>query len=154
MSLTDAASEAFDAFFSGSHDRCGQLLAQLAKNKGASDAKVQQNAQLNDYHKSGCVDPQAFLNNLTQVYERVLERDKKENGRRKKEKEEEEEEESYRDGDDHSILRYNQALLCVQLKHYSQASAILEELFADIEPMDDFLAIKTCFLLLELSLLQ
>ena len=52
------------------------------------------------------------------------------------------------------VLRYNQALLCVQLRNYAQALHILEELFENIEPIDDFLAIKICFLLLELYLLQ
>merc|ERR1740129_2566733 len=61
-------------------------------------------------------------------------------GRRKRD---DDEEEAYREDEDLSVLIYNQALLCLQLRQYAQATLILEELFENIEPIDDFLAIKS-----------
>eukprot|EP00427_Karlodinium_veneficum_P002160 CAMPEP_0169156240 /NCGR_PEP_ID=MMETSP1015-20121227/53873_1 /TAXON_ID=342587 /ORGANISM="Karlodinium micrum, Strain CCMP2283" /LENGTH=950 /DNA_ID=CAMNT_0009226951 /DNA_START=46 /DNA_END=2894 /DNA_ORIENTATION=+ len=145
------AHDAFGAFYSGTHDKCGQLLEQLSNSKGSFDVKLQHNTLINEYYKSGCRDPQALLTQLSQAYDRVREKDKKDNGRQKRD---EEDEETYREDEDLSVLRYNQALLCLQLRQYAQASLILEELFVNIEPIDDFLAIKICFLLLELCLLQ
>merc|ERR1719353_1280164 len=69
-------------------------------------------------------------------------------------KRDEEDEETFREDEELSVLRYNQALLCLQLRQHAQATLILEDLFVNIEPIDDFLAIKICFLLLELCLLQ
>merc|ERR1719353_907443 len=69
-------------------------------------------------------------------------------------KRDEEDEETFREDEELSVLRYNQALLCLQLRQHVQAALILEDLFVNIEPIDDFLAIKICFLLLELCLIQ
>lgn len=151
MSTTNLARDAFDCFYSGTHDRCGELLEQITGIKGGFDVKVAHNTILNDYYKSGCSDPQALLEQLTQAHDRARERDKKDKGRRKRD---EDEADALREEEDRSILKYNQALLCLQLRHYVQATLILEELFENIEPIDDFLAIKICFLLLELYLLQ
>lgn len=151
MSTVNTARDAFDNFYSGTHDRCGQLLEQIGSFKGSYDVKVAHNTVVNDYYKTGCSDPQALLTQLTQAHDKARERDKKDKGRRKRD---EDEEETYREDEDLSVLRYNQALLCLQLRQYSQAMLILEELFENIEPIDDFLAIKICFLLLELCLLQ
>ncbi|CAK0831599.1 unnamed protein product [Prorocentrum cordatum] len=151
MSTTSVAREAFDSFFSGSHQKCGQLLEQIGSFKGSPDVKVSHNALVNEYYKSGCASPQKLLADLTQALEKARERDKKDKGRRKRD---DDDEDGYREDEDLSVLRYNQALLCIQLRQHAQAGHILEELFENIEPIDDFLAIKICFLLLELCLLQ
>lgn len=147
---TDVARDSFDAFHSGDYGRCGQLLEQVGGNKSANDIKATHNSFINEYYKTGCTDPRLLLTQLTQAHDRLRERDKKEKVRRRKE---DDEEEAYRADEDLSVLRYNQALLCMQLRLYTQATIILEELFENIEPIDDFLAIKICFLLLELYLL-
>mmetsp|Transcript_85932 Transcript_85932/g.191252 ORF Transcript_85932/g.191252 Transcript_85932/m.191252 type:complete len:1099 (+) Transcript_85932:118-3414(+) len=151
MATTSITKEAFDGFHSGDHAKCAQFLEQIGTLRGTSDVKVTHNTLINDYYKSGCADPQLLLTQLTKAYDRARERDKKEKGRRKRE---EDDEDVYREDEDLSILRYNQALLCLQLRQYAQATLILEELFENIEPIDDFIAIKICFLLLELCLLQ
>jgi len=151
MSTTNVACDSFDAFYSGDHARCGQYLEQINSSKGAYDIKVAHNSLINDYYKSGCADPQLLLTQLTQAHERARERDKKDKCRRKRD---EDEEDTYREDEDLSILRYNQALLCLQIRQHAQATFILEELFENIEPIDDFVAIKICFLLLELCLIQ
>lgn len=151
MAFTSVARDAFDAFHTGDSAACGKLLEQISGFKGAADIKVTHNKHLNDYYKSGCADPQQLLTQLTQAHDRARERDKKDKGRKKRD---EEDEETYREDEDLDVLRYNQALVCMQLRQHAQASLILEELFENIEPIDDFLAIKICFLLLELCLLQ
>lgn len=149
---TGLAGDAFEAFKSGNHQQCGKCLEQILGQKtGGADVKAAHNAAVNAYYNSSCSDPQDLLSKLSTQYDRAREQDKKDKGKRKKE---EDEEDAMRDDDDLYVLRYNQALLCVQLRHYAQARHILEELFDNIEPIDDFLAIKICFLLLELCLLQ
>eukprot|EP00438_Fugacium_kawagutii_P030223 Skav219516 [mRNA] locus=scaffold30:11667:13913:- [translate_table: standard] len=142
------AREAFEAYRTGEHQQCQKYLEQIQSQK-SGDVKVAHNVAVNAYFESGCADPQDLLSKLTSHYDRAREQEKKDKGRRKKEEDEEE----VREDDDH-VLRYNQAVLCVQLRNYPQARHILEELFDNIEPIDDFLAIKICFLLLELCLLQ
>lgn len=153
MATTTVARDAFDAFYSGDHTRCSQLLEQIGSFKGSVDHKATHNHLLNEYYKSGCADPQKLLTKLTQVYDRARERETKKGGK-KNVKKDEEEEDTYREEEDMSILRYNQALLCLQLRQHAQAAIILEELFDNIEPIDDFLAIKICFSLLELCLTE
>lgn len=144
------AREAFDAYRRGEHQQCQKHLEQVQTQK-SGDVKIAHNVAVNAYFASGCADPHDLLTRLTQHYDRAREQEKKGKGKRKKE---EDEEDALREDDDLYVLRYNQALLCVQLRNYAQARHILEELFDNIEPIDDFLAIKICFLLLELCLLQ
>eukprot|EP00933_Yihiella_yeosuensis_P005503 TRINITY_DN110027_c0_g1_i1.p1 TRINITY_DN110027_c0_g1~~TRINITY_DN110027_c0_g1_i1.p1 ORF type:complete len:1068 (+),score=288.44 TRINITY_DN110027_c0_g1_i1:182-3385(+) len=151
METTNAARDAFDSYHSADHVKCAKLLEQINGFKNTFDVKVTHNTLLNEYFKSGCTDPQHLLTQLSQAYDRARERDKKDKGRRKRD---DDDEDTYREEEDLSILRYNQALLCIQLRQYAQATLILEELFDNIEPIDDFLAIKICFLLLELCLMQ
>mmetsp|Transcript_96310 Transcript_96310/g.272301 ORF Transcript_96310/g.272301 Transcript_96310/m.272301 type:complete len:1086 (-) Transcript_96310:42-3299(-) len=151
MSTTNVARDAFDAFHAGDHARCGKLLEQIGTSKAAYDVKAAHNSFINEYYKSGCADPRQLLTQLTQAFDKARERDKKDKGRRRRD---EDDEDTYREDEDLSVLRYNQALLCLQLRQYAQATLVLEELFENIEPIDDFLAIKICFLLLELCLLQ
>eukprot|EP00931_Biecheleriopsis_adriatica_P060663 TRINITY_DN36440_c0_g2_i1.p1 TRINITY_DN36440_c0_g2~~TRINITY_DN36440_c0_g2_i1.p1 ORF type:complete len:1041 (-),score=243.18 TRINITY_DN36440_c0_g2_i1:40-3162(-) len=151
MSMTNVARDAFETYHSGDFAKCSKHLEQIGSFKNAFDVKVTHNTLLNEYFKSGNADPQHLLTQLTQAADRAREKDKKEKGRRKRD---EDDEDVYREDDDLYVLRYNQALLCVQLRQYAQARLILEELFDNIEPIDDYLAIKICFLLLELLLLQ
>eukprot|EP00927_Polykrikos_kofoidii_P054706 TRINITY_DN49091_c0_g1_i1.p1 TRINITY_DN49091_c0_g1~~TRINITY_DN49091_c0_g1_i1.p1 ORF type:complete len:1139 (-),score=196.03 TRINITY_DN49091_c0_g1_i1:147-3563(-) len=151
MSTTSTARDAFEAFYSADFGKCRQFLDQIGNSRGSTDVKASHNTFLNEYYRSGCSDPRHLLIQLNQAHDRARDRDKKDKGRRKKD---EDDEESYREDEDLSVLRYNQALLCLQLRQYAQATLILEELFENIEPIDDFLAIKICFLLLELCLLQ
>jgi len=151
MSTTSVARDAFESFHSGNNAKCEKLLDQISGFKTSVDVKVAHNKLINEYYKSGCADPQHLLTQLTQAYDKARERDKKDKSRKKRD---EEEEEAYREDEDLGVLRYNQALICLQLRQHAQATLILEELFENIEPIDDFLAIKICFLLLELCLLQ
>ena len=55
---------------------------------------------------------------------------------------------------DPSLTAYNMAVLFYQLKQYARCRSILEDMFSNIEPLDEFLAFKLCFLLLDVYLLQ
>ncbi|CAJ1423434.1 unnamed protein product [Effrenium voratum] len=151
MFTTSLARDAFLSYCKGDHQQCGKLLEQITNQKGGGDVKVTHNVAVNNYFAQGLADPQSLLSQLAVAYDRARDQEKKEKGKRRKE---DEEEDASREDDDLYVLRYNEALLCVQLRYYAQARHILEELFENIEPIDDFLAIKICFLLLELCLLQ
>jgi len=55
---------------------------------------------------------------------------------------------------DPSLTAYNMAVLYYQLKQFAKCRALLEDMFSNIEPIDEFLAFKLCFLLLDVYLLQ
>ena len=55
---------------------------------------------------------------------------------------------------DPSLTAYNTAVLLYQLKQYSRCRIILEEMFSNIEPIDEFLVFRVCFLLLDVYLMQ
>ena len=55
---------------------------------------------------------------------------------------------------DPSLTAYNTAVLLYQLKQYSRCRTILEEMFSNIEPIDEFLVFRVCFLLLDVHLMQ
>ena len=55
---------------------------------------------------------------------------------------------------DPSLTAYNMAVLLFQLKQYARCRTLLEDMFSNIEPVDEFLAFKLCFLLLDVYLLQ
>ena len=53
------------------------------------------------------------------------------------------------DSDVASHTSYNQAVLLFQMKQYGKAYSLLERLFARIEPIEEHLAVRICFLLLD-----
>ena len=54
---------------------------------------------------------------------------------------------------DPSLVAFNMAVLLFQLKQYARCRTLLEDMFSNIEPIDEFLAFKVCFLLLDVYLL-
>ena len=54
---------------------------------------------------------------------------------------------------DVSLISYNTAVVLYQLKQFARCRSILEGMFGNIEPVDEFLAFKVCFLLLDVCLL-
>jgi len=53
---------------------------------------------------------------------------------------------------DYHLILYNQAIITYQLKQYSNALALLEELFQNIEPIEENLTIRICFLMIEVCI--
>uniref|UniRef100_A0A7S0LQM2 CCR4-NOT transcription complex subunit 10 n=1 Tax=Coccolithus braarudii TaxID=221442 RepID=A0A7S0LQM2_9EUKA len=123
-----------------------QLQKLLKQREG--DPKVLHNAAITEYTVSGSREPRKLLSELEKLRLRV--------------EEARAEAESGEGGTlievvgdaDASLISYNTAVLLYQLKQYARCRSILEEMFSNIEPIDEFLAFKVCFLLLEVQLLQ
>ena len=109
-----------------------------------TDPKVLHNIAIAEYVQGGQRDARKLLASLEALKQRL------EDARAEAE---------YGEGDavgemDPSLTAYNMAVLLYQLKQYARCRAILEDMFANIEPIDEFLAFKLCFLLLDVYLMQ
>ncbi len=51
---------------------------------------------------------------------------------------------------DSSLLKYNQSVILYHTKQYASSLDILKSLFKDIEPIEDYLAVRICMLLMDL----
>jgi len=137
---TEAASIAFAA--RDVKDALGKM--HHLKQQRDNDTKVQHNFAIAEYVEGGQRDPTKLLGTLEQLKERL------ENAHARVEEGE---------GDvigeaDPSLAAYNMAVLYYQLKQYAKCRSLLEDMFSNIEPIDEFLAFKLCFLLLDVYLLQ
>ncbi|CEM04325.1 unnamed protein product [Vitrella brassicaformis CCMP3155] len=148
------ASGAFDLYYSGKHAECESLLRRIQQAQGTAAElvyrlKVSHNLELNKYLQGGCCDPDGLLRTLTQLHEqgRVAKRHRDEAAAA-----DHDDVGAEQVDEDLSVLAYNRAVLSYQLRNYEQARSILEDLFKRIEPVDDFLAVKICLLLMELYL--
>jgi len=126
---------------------CERLLIRRALPPACSDPKVLHNAAITDYSLGGCKEPRKLLAVLERLRQRV------EDAREKADASDSVGGDLVDDADP-SILAYNTAVLLYQMKQYGSARAMLEEIFSNIEPVDEFLAFKACFLLLDLQILQ
>ena len=109
-----------------------------------ADPKVLHNVAIAEYVQGGCRDARKLLSALEALKQRL------EDARAEAE---------FGEGDalgdmDPSLTAYNMAVLLYQLKQYARCRTILEDMFSNIEPIDEFLAFKLCFLLLDVYLLQ
>uniref|UniRef100_A0A7S4BQF3 CCR4-NOT transcription complex subunit 10 n=1 Tax=Chrysotila carterae TaxID=13221 RepID=A0A7S4BQF3_CHRCT len=113
-----------------------------------SDPKVLHNAAIAEFALNGGVDRRKLLATLERLRARVDEaRAEAETG------DSAHVNELLADADA-SLISYNIAVLLFQSKQYARCRGLLEEMFTNIEPVDEFLAFKACFLLLEVLLLQ
>ena len=103
------------------------------------------NTAVAEYVAGGCREPRKLLSTLEALKQRLEDaRSVDEFG----------EGENLRDADtDPSLTVYNMAVLLYQLKQYARCRTLLEDMFSNIEPIDEFLAFKLCFLLLDVYLL-
>lgn len=93
------------------------------------------NAAITDYAMGGGKEPRKLLSVLERLRQRV------EEAREKADSSDSIGGDLVGDADP-SILAYNTALMQFQLKQYGKARAVLEDTFANIEPVDEFLAFK------------
>ena len=137
------AAEASSHFFAGDYDRALTALRQL-QDLSPENPAVQHNVAVTKFYKTNCTQPQALIKSLEALIEQQRDTSLK--------TDKEDESGSFLEVDT-SLFSYNLAVLHYQLKQYSSALALLEALFVDIEAIDDYVAVNTCFLLLE-TLLQ
>eukprot|EP00742_Colponemidia_sp_Colp-10_P002388 GILJ01002545.1.p1 GENE.GILJ01002545.1~~GILJ01002545.1.p1 ORF type:complete len:867 (-),score=105.63 GILJ01002545.1:201-2801(-) len=154
---TELSSKAFNAFHEGHYDQALDALDRLRRMRDDSDSKVVANMALTHYYKDMCPHPSVLLQRLQGLYVQETEKRAnalKDNLRDTRSEPEDEDEEVLLEEEDTSVNSYNRAVLHFQLRQYQSCAEILEELFAKIEPIEDFVAVKICFLLLEVYLLM
>eukprot|EP00743_Colponemidia_sp_Colp-15_P006615 GILK01007129.1.p1 GENE.GILK01007129.1~~GILK01007129.1.p1 ORF type:complete len:823 (-),score=98.39 GILK01007129.1:159-2555(-) len=154
---TELSSKAFDTFHEGHYDQALDALDRLRRMRDDNDFKVVANMALAHYYKDGCPHPSVLLQRLQGLYVQETEKRAnalKDNLRDTRSEPEDEDEEVLLEEEDTSVNSYNRAVLHFQLRQYQSCVEILEDLFAKIEPIEDFVAVKICFLLLEVYLLM
>lgn len=127
----EAAAAARACFLRGDYAGARSRLQALGS---ASDPKLRHNLALADFYASGGLAPSKLL--------AALEGLKRGEG------------EGELVAEDNSLATYNAAVLHFQQQRFGRARALLEGLFGNVEPLDEFLAFRVCLLLLELTLLQ
>lgn len=134
------ANKALELYLSENYDQSLKILRKISKLKDDEDIKVSQNIALVEYKMGGCKNPKTLLAGLDDL---SADDDDMQN-------------EDGVDVDDchTNILRYNQAVLLMQCKRYASATEKLQRLYQNIDTLDDRLAFKIIFLLMDLYLLQ
>lgn len=130
------ARTSYQDFYHGKYIECVQSLLKLV-NSRPSDPKVMHNKAVVEYYLSDFKRTDEFKKNLQHVCNQanvILE------------------DIDSLDDVEHCVLYYNNAVLLYHLRQYHAALIIMDRVFQFIEPLEDNLARKVCFLLLELYL--
>jgi CCR4-NOT transcription complex subunit 10 len=124
-------------------------LSKLKSKGKENDPKILHNIALTEYYMSGTSDPQKLLDELRRVKTLAIEKiaAQSESG------EGQEEGAPPSEDIDTALLQYNQAVVLFQTRKYASALEILTRLFKTIEPIEDYLAVRICFLLVDLYIL-
>ncbi|EDV29821.1 uncharacterized protein TRIADDRAFT_52629 [Trichoplax adhaerens] len=139
------AQKALLQFHSRKYEECLRTINELLEIR-QNDPKVCHNLGVAQFYKSSCTK----LDELTKVFDSVLIQPRYEflptwfsgeNG----------EDQDSVDEFDQAALNYNKALILYFFRQYEKASDIIEGLFKIIEPLDENLACKICFLAADLS---
>ncbi len=142
------AKSAHAHFHNKEYDKALDALSRLQQHK-AEDPKILHNLAVASYYKSSCTDPRRLLAVLTRIRSNAEAKIQKEGG---DSTEKTDLSDFYSDPTILAILCYNEAVINFQLRQYSTALGLLENQFRNIEGIDEDLAIKTCFLLIDLYL--
>jgi len=141
------AEEAGEAFATGQFARARDLLQSVKKQRD-TDPKVVHNMAINKYAESGYQEPKELLAVLEKLKQRL------EDARTEADSTEGSALGDTLSDADASLIMYNTAVLQYQLKQYASCRTVLEDMFSNVEPIDELLAFKVCFLLLDVYLLQ
>lgn len=128
----------------GNYAQALEILRKMQAEMGPDvDPKLLMNLAITEYASGHCQQPQQLLQKLVTISRGVEKKARAEAAPDK-------------DGNDWrkqpsvAVLLYNQAVIHFQLKRYASAADILESIFAAIEPVDEAVAMRVVFLLLEL----
>lgn len=125
-------------------------LIKLKNKSKDSDPKILHNIAITEYYASGASDPQKLLDDLSKVKTLITE---KAASAQSESVEGQEEGAPPSDDIDTALLQYNQAVILYQTRKYASALDILTRLFRTIEPIEDYLAVRICFLLVDIYLI-
>lgn len=117
-------------------------MKKLSQLKDDPDPRLQHNVALVEYQLAGAKAPKSLLDRLVKVKDSV-------DAREKPEVVVDDDDETYEE-ERSSVLQYNQAVLLFRLGHFSSTAVLLEELYVNVEALDDLLAYRVCFLLIDL----
>ncbi|KAJ7323151.1 CCR4-NOT transcription complex subunit 10 [Desmophyllum pertusum] len=141
VGVTDAerelANNAHVEFESKQYERCLVALNKLSELR-KSDPKVQHNKTVAQFYHSNCTGTEECGRNLFQIRKQI----EKESGETGEEM----------DDIDTAYLMYNESVVYFHLRQYTKALSILERLFTIVEPLEESLGCKICFLLSEIYL--
>uniref|UniRef100_T1J4Y2 CCR4-NOT transcription complex subunit 10 n=1 Tax=Strigamia maritima TaxID=126957 RepID=T1J4Y2_STRMM len=139
-SITDREKElaqtSYGEFMKGNYDSCLQILNQLSSTR-PSDSKVTMNKSVTKFYISCCTNIDEFRESMAQIRSQTHVNSR---------------ENDDLDDVDHCVVKYNQALLLYHFRKYHAAIPVLDKVFQFIEPIEENLAKKVCFLLFELYL--
>lgn len=125
------AQQARTEFDRGQWDTCLSTLNQLGTKRG-QDLKVSHNRVVAEFCKSGFTRIDDFKATLASITAKASQ--------------------DSLDDLDQCVLYYNQAVVLYHMRHYYKALSVIDKLFQFIEPMDENLARRALFLLVELYL--
>lgn len=123
-------------------------LTKLRSKGKENDPKILHNISITEYYLNGSSDPQKLLDDFNKVKTIITEKaaNQAENG-------DVQDETSTPEDIDTALLQYNQAVILYQTRKYASALEILTRLNRTIEPIEDYLAVRICFLLVDIYLL-
>ena len=137
MASVAMGDSAVQLFNEANYDSSLEALEKIRHQKD-DDPKVEHNIAIAQYFQGGCRQPKQILETLAKIKSRIEESQHSNDN-----------DAPYAEENDTSLLSYNEAVMYFQLKQHATSTAILEELFSNIEPIEEGLAVKICFLLLE-----
>lgn len=123
-----------------------ETLNKLRKLKEGSDPRIHHNIAVAEYYLGRCGDSQKLLDEFAKTQDAMDKSSTPSEG--------DSETSALTHADlDGSMLQYNKAVVYLRAKQYNTSLAILEELYSNIEPIEDYLAQRICFLLIDIYLL-
>jgi hypothetical protein len=143
ISEREIAIIAKNQFQSGKYEEALATLTKLKGDSGKVDPIVQHNIVITNYYLSNFTDSKKFQEELSKIKRRIEEKVAEQDAQ---------DSQIIFDDSDSYVVSFNEAVINYQMRQYGVALSILEVLFQNIEPADEYLAIRICFLLAELYL--
>ena len=130
-SKSDLCTSAYNHFENGKYQNCYEILQKLDEKSDPVNTLYENNKSITLFYLENTTKPIQLKDSLIKLLPNKIEK--------------------YTE--DISIILYNISLIEYNLKHYNSALSRLEPLFEKISDFSEFLAVKICFLLLEIYLI-